>query len=154
MVACADASFAADQTGFFRTVADVARDYASFTTCVPRQDVCIAEIGAEIAGYVRSWHWAQADGLQLYGQFGVVAPQWRRLGIGAALHFWLESRQREVAAAHRNAQRHAHHAFVTAGETARAALLEKAGYRPERYFSTKLHGDGRKHSCGQLWQGE
>ncbi|CAN7390476.1 GNAT family N-acetyltransferase [Variovorax sp. LjRoot178] len=138
MVACANASFAADQTGFFRTVDDVARDYASFTECVPERDVWIAEVGAEIAGYVRAWHWTQADGLQLYGQFGVVAPQWRRRGIGAALHFWLESRQREMALAYRSAPRHAHHAFVTQGETARATLLEKAGYRPERYFFTMV----------------
>ncbi|MGO4391168.1 GNAT family N-acetyltransferase [Variovorax sp. M-6] len=136
MVACANASFAADQTGFFRKVEDVARDYANFTECVPQRDVWIAEVGAEIAGYVRAWRWAQADGLQLYGQFGVVAPQWRRRGIGASLHSWLESRQREMAAAHRSAPGHAHHAFVTQGESARAALLEKAGYRVERYFCT------------------
>jgi mycothiol synthase len=135
MVACANASFAADETGFFRTVEEVARDYASFTSCVPRQDVWIAQAGAEIAGYVRAWQWAQADGLHLYGQFGVVAPRWRRRGIGAALHSWLESRQREMAATHPGGLRHAHHAFVTQGETARAALLEKAGYRVERYFS-------------------
>lgn len=137
MVACANASFAADQTGFFRKVEDVARDYASFTNCVPKHDVWIAQAEGEIAGYVRSWHWAQADGLQLHAQFAVMAPQWRRQGIGTALHAWLESRQREVAAAvHRSAPLHAHHAFVTQGETARAALLEKAGYRAERYFFT------------------
>ena len=131
-VACANASFAADQTGFFRKVEDVARDYATFTECVPQRDVWIAEADAEIAGYVRAWHWAQADGVQLYGQFAVVAPQWRRRGIGAALHAWLESRQREMAAAHRNAPGHAHHAFVTQGETARAALLDSAGNTQRR----------------------
>jgi GNAT superfamily N-acetyltransferase len=136
MVACANASFAADQTGFFSKVEDVARDYAAFTSCVPERDVWIAEVGKEIAGYVRSWHWAQADGLRLYGQVAVMAPQWRRQGIGASLHAWLESRQLETAAEHRSAPRHAHHAFVTQGETARAALLEKSGYRPERYFLT------------------
>ncbi|CAN7611732.1 GNAT family N-acetyltransferase [Acidovorax sp. LjRoot129] len=136
MVACANASFAADQTRFFRTVEEVARDYAAFTSCVPQQDVWIAQAGEEIAGYVRAWHWTQADGLRLYGQFAVVAPQWRRQGIGARLHAWLEARQREMAAAHGSSAQHAHHAFVTQGETARAALLEKAGYRPERYFFT------------------
>lgn len=43
-----------------------------------------------------------------------------------------------MAAAHRGAPMHAHHAFVSQGETARAALLEKAGYRPERYFFTMV----------------
>jgi GNAT superfamily N-acetyltransferase len=138
MVACANASFAADQTRFFRTVDDVARDYAAFTSCMPLQDVWIAQAGEEIAGYVRAWHWAQADGLKLYGQFAVVAPPWRRQGIGARLHAWLEARQREMAVAQGPAGPHAHHAFVTEGETARAALLEKAGYRPERYFFTMV----------------
>lgn len=134
MVACANASFAADETGFFRTVEEMARDYSSFTSCVPQRDVWIAQAGANIAGYVRTWHWTQADGLHLYGQFGVVAQQWRRQGIGAALHSWLESRQREIAATYPG-ERHAHHAFVTQGETARSALLENSGYRVERYFS-------------------
>jgi mycothiol synthase len=134
MVACANASSAADQLGIVRKVKDVARDYASFSNCEPQRDVWIAQAGAEIAGYVRAWHWAQADGLHLYGQLGVVAPPWRRQGVGASLHRWLESRQREMAAAHPQASAHAHHAFVSQGETARAALLEKAGYHAERHF--------------------
>ena len=138
MVACANASFAADQTGFFRTVEEVARDYAAFTSCVPERDVWIAQAGDAIAGYARAWHWEQADGLQLYSQFAVVAPPWRRQGIGAQLHAWLEARQRAMAAARGHGGPHAHHAFVTQGETARAALLQKAGYRPERYFFTMV----------------
>lgn len=138
MVACANASFALDQTRFFRTVDDVARDYAAFTACVPQHDVWIAQAGDNIAGYVRAWHWEQVDGLQLYGQFAVVAPPWRRRGIGTQLHAWLEARQRAMAAARGHPGPHAHHAFVTQGETARAALLEKSGYRPERYFFTMV----------------
>lgn len=134
MVACANASFAADGNGIVRTLDAMARDYASFTGCVPERDVWIAQAGDEIAGYVRSWHWRQADGLQLHGQLGVVAPRWRRRGIGRSLQAWLEARQRQIAAEHRDAVRHAHHAFVHQGEDARAALLEKAGYRIERHF--------------------
>lgn len=138
MVACANASFAADQTGFFRTLDEIAHDYATFTSCVPERDVWIAEAGADIAGYVRSWDWVQADGLRLYGQFAVVAPRWRGQGIGTALHGWLEARQRQVATIHGDARQHAHHAFVTQGETARAALLRRFGYQPERYFFTMV----------------
>jgi len=134
MAACANASFAADRRDIVRTVEDVARDYASFTSCDPARDVWIAEADDGIAGYVRGWHWLQADGLRLYGQLGVVAPAWRRQGIGAVLHAWLEARQREMATEHADATGHAHHAFVFEGEVARAALLRKAGYRPERYI--------------------
>ncbi len=133
MVACANASFSADMTGIVSRVEDVARNYASFTNCVPERDVWIAQDGEEIAGYVRSWHWTQADGLQFYGQLGVVAPQWRRRGIGATLHAWLESRQRELAMTQRSLTAPSHQAFVFQGEVARAALLEKAGYHVERH---------------------
>ena len=136
MVACANASFAEDQIGGLRRVEDVARDYAAFTNCVPERDVWIADAGDEIAGYVRSWQWTQADGLRLYSQFAVVAPHWRRQGIGTVLHKWLESRQHEMARANGPHLQHAHHAFNTQGETARAALLEKSGYQVERHFFT------------------
>ncbi|WP_341912450.1 GNAT family N-acetyltransferase [Polaromonas sp. YR568] len=138
MVACANASFAADQSEITRTVEDMARDYSSFTACIPERDVRIAQVGDEIVGYVRGWHWAQADGLHLYGQLGLVAPQWRRQGIGGALQDWLEAHQREIAATHRDATGHAHQSFVNQGETARAALLVKAGYHAERFFFTMV----------------
>lgn len=80
MVACANASFAEDRTGWCRTVDAMTRDYASFVDCVPEQDVCIADAGHEIAGYVRCWPYAQADGLHLYAQLGVMAPS----GAGVA----------------------------------------------------------------------
>jgi GNAT superfamily N-acetyltransferase len=134
MVACANASFAADRLDIVRTVEEVARDYASFTSCEPTRDAWIAETDDGIAGYVRGWHWAQADGLHLYGQFGVVAPASRRQGIGTALLHWLEARQRQMAATHRDATGHAHQAFVSEREQPRAALLHKAGYHAERHF--------------------
>lgn len=72
----------------------------------------------------------------------IRSSRWsRRTGAAraSALHAWLEERQRTQAATeHGSAPQHAHHAFVTQGETARAALLEKAGYTPERYFFTMV----------------
>ena len=134
MVECANASFAADRLEIIRTVDDHTRDYASFTDCIPERDVWMAEAGDEIAGYVRSRHWAQADGLHVYSQVAMVAPKWRRQGIGGALQAWLEAHQRKLAATHVDANAHAHHAFVMQGETARAAMLAKAGYHAQRHF--------------------
>lgn len=135
---CANASFAADGVEVFRTVDDMARDYAAFTSCVPTRDVWLAHVGDELAGYVRCWDWDQPDGQRFYGQVGFVAPRWRRQGVGAALQSWVEARHRAMAAEHPDAPRHWHQAFVHQGETARAALMEKAGYRPERYFFTMV----------------
>jgi mycothiol synthase len=138
MVACANASFAADGTDVIRTVEDMARDYSSFIVCVPTRDVWIAQAGSEIAGYVRCWHWRQADGLHLYGQVGFVAPHWRRQGVGTALLAWLEEHQRGIAAGQADATGHAYHSFVREGEVSTAALLGKSGYHLERHFFTML----------------
>ena len=64
----------------------------------------------------------------------MVAPNWRGQGIGKTLQTWLEARQREIAAGHTDAIGHSHHVFVQEGETAKVAMLVKAGYHAERYF--------------------
>lgn len=138
MAVCANASFAADGSEVVRTVADMVRDYATFTACKPLEDVWLAQAGDEVAGYIRCWPWTQADGTRFYGQLGFVAPHWRGRGVGTALLAWAEQRQRTLAAQHPQAPGHLHHAFVMQGEDARAALLEKAGYRPVRHFFTML----------------
>lgn len=63
-----------------------------------------------------------------------MAPNWRGQGIGKTLQTWLEARQREIAAGHTDAIGHSHHVFVQEGETAKVAMLVKAGYHAERYF--------------------
>lgn len=138
MVECANASFAADGMDIVRTVEDTARDYASFTSCVPATDVQIAQAAGEIAGYARVWHFAQADGQQLYAQLLLVPPHWRGRGVDGVLLAWIEARQREMAAGFPQAAGHQHHAFLQEGEAARAALLEQAGYRAIRYFFTMV----------------
>ena len=138
MCDCANASFVLDGIEFVRTVEDMARDYAAFTDCVPEHDIWIAQAPGAMAGYVRCWHWGQPDGQRLYSQTGFVVPQWRRKGLGAALLAWAEARHRQQAAAHPEAPLHSHQAYVTQSEIARAAMLQKAGYRPARYFLTMV----------------
>lgn len=134
MVAVANANSAADQVDMHRTVEDMARDYACMPGCDPEQDLLVAEVAGEMVGYTRGWFWTQADGQMFYGQLGFLAPQWRRRGIGRALLSWLEQRQRELAAGFPGAAGHHHHVYVLQTETGRAALLERAGYQPVRYF--------------------
>jgi mycothiol synthase len=138
MVATANASSRADDVELVRTVADMERDYASFSHCDPSLDVAIAEIHGAMVGYVRGWWWQQGDGAVIHGQLGFVAPRWRRRGIGSALLRWLEARQRAVAAQTMPGAPAFFHAFVTATEQARIALLERAGYAPARHFFSML----------------
>lgn len=135
MTRVANASFAADGMGIVRREEDVRRDYANFRSCDPARDMVLAEVDGELAGYVRStgW-WTVQDGTFLQGQVALMAPEWRGRGIGTALLAWVEARQRAVAAEHPGAADYRHHVFVTEGERARAAFLERSGYRPARHF--------------------
>jgi mycothiol synthase len=134
MAQVANASFAADGMDAFRASEDIARDYASFTSCNPYTDMVMVEIDSALIGYARSWYWTQDDGVMLFGQVAFLLAQWRRHGIGGAMLAWLEQRQRSLALERPGAAGYAHYSFVTQGETARAVLLQKAGYRPARHF--------------------
>lgn len=142
MAAVANASFAADDMAIVRREDELRRDYATFTRCDPARDVVMAEVHGELVGYARSagW-WTLEDGAHVQGQIALLHPAWRRRGIGSAMLAWLEARQREIAGEQPGASAYLHHSFVTQGETARAALLEKAGYRAERYFFEMVRPD-------------
>src|SRR5262249_17844368 len=97
MASVANASCAADSIEVIRTVPDMERDYAGLFHCDPYQDMVLAEIHGELVGYARCWWWEEVSGALLLGQWGFLAPRWRRLGIGRAMLDWIESRQREIA---------------------------------------------------------
>lgn len=135
----ANACFAADGLEIKRTVHDMARDYASFTECDPREDVLLLEVRGELVGYARVWRWRQADGRMLHAQLGFVHPDWRHRGIGRYLQQRIEARHREVAAQHPEVALHQHHVFLQEMEKNRTALIEASGYKPERYFFEMQH---------------
>jgi ribosomal protein S18 acetylase RimI-like enzyme len=142
MARVANASFAADGIAIVRSPKEMQRDYESFPRCDPARDVVMAEVDGELVGYVRSvgW-WTLADGTHVQGQLGLLAPQWRRRGIGSALLAWLEARQREIALEHPGASGYLHHVFVTQAEAGRAAMLAQAGYGAVRHFYEMVQPD-------------
>ena len=142
MADVANASFAADDMAIVRRPDELRSDYATFTRCDPARDVVMAEVDGTLAGYARSagW-WTLEDGTLVQGQIALLHPAWRRRGIGTAMLAWLEQRQRQIAAEQPGASSYLHHAFVTQGETDRAALLGKAGYVPVRYFFEMIRPD-------------
>ena len=141
MVAVANASRLADGVQLVASVEEMQRSYGTATAFDPQQDVVIAEVDGEMTGYARSWSAHEVSGTFLYGQLGFVAPAWRRKGIGGALLEWLERRQREIAATRPAAAENLFNVYVTEHETGRAAMLEKAGYRPARYFFSMIRPD-------------
>ncbi|MCC6189533.1 MAG: GNAT family N-acetyltransferase [Anaerolineales bacterium] len=103
----------------------------------PPRDVLVAEAGQRLAAYGRTF-WQKEDGAEVY-QYWIVSfvrPDWRRHGIGTALLGWLEQCALAVAAQRGHAATALAYWQVMAYdcETAKAALLERAGYAPARYF--------------------
>jgi len=134
MAVVANASFAADGIASVRRPDDMRRDYAAMTRWDPARDIMMAERHGELAGYARTFDWTTAEGTLVQGQIAFVHPDHRRHGVGTALLRWIESRQREIARQRSDANAWQHQAIVTEGERERAQLLEKAGYRVQRYF--------------------
>jgi len=140
MVSVANASRAADGMPDVTRVEHMQRVYVRGSGFDPRQDVLIAEVRGEMIGYARGWWAREVGGTFFYRQLGFVLPAWRRKGIGSALLRRLEDRQREIASAHADAEK-LFNVYVTQPETGRAAMLEKAGYRPARYLFSLVRPD-------------
>ena len=133
MAAVIAASADADQIERADTVEDIALAYAHLTNSDPYRDMIFAEVGGQVAGYARGWWYEELDGPRLYGHIRFLAPAWRGLGIDRAMLHWMESRLREVAAAHPADRPKFFQVFTDLSAAEWVALLESAGYAPARY---------------------
>jgi mycothiol synthase len=138
MLAVADAARSVDGMSLGTALEDMKKQYVKGSGFDPERDVVIAESDGQIVGYARGWWLREVGGTYLYRQLGFVAPAWRRQGIGRALLEWLERRQSELAAQHDGNAQKLFNVYVTQPEIGRAAMLEKAGYMPARYFFSML----------------
>jgi hypothetical protein len=87
----------------------------------------------EVIGYSRGTWRIEASGEYRYMFFLRLLPAWRRKGIGQAVLRWVEGRLGEIATGHPAEVEKYFLSLAEQGETDLAALLEKNGYRPERY---------------------
>ena len=74
------------------------------------------------------------EGGRSYQNFGFVHPDWRRRGIGGALHRHDEKRLREIAAGHPGVAPKWFESEGVDTDLGNAALLRGSGYRPVRFF--------------------
>src|SRR6185503_145790 len=103
-------------------------------TFQPRRDVTIAEVdGAPVELAERTWV-ETTDGHVEYRMDGAVDPAWRRRGIGTALHADSEARVRELAATHATDRPRLFGSWSGDQQPGDHALLERAGFRPARWF--------------------
>ncbi len=108
--------------------------YSTLVNCDPLRDILLAEVDGDLVAYARVFWTDQVDGSRSYENFGFVHPDWRRRGIGWALHVKNEERLREIAGGHPDVSEKwlSSEGMDTALGT--AALLERSGYSPVRYF--------------------
>ncbi len=117
-------------------VADLRAQYANPNDHFdPARDVVLAEIeGKPVGVAVGEWVDIHDANLREHRLFGAVHPDWRRRGIGAALHREVERRAVQVAATHRTDRERVLGMFSGERQAGAVAIAEAAGYQPVRWF--------------------
>jgi GNAT superfamily N-acetyltransferase len=109
-------------------------NYATLVNCDPERDVIMAEVDGELVAYARVFWNDLVEGGRSYENFGFVHPEWRRKGIGAAMHRHNEERLREIAAEHPDISPKWFGSEGADIDPGNRALLLGDGYTPARYF--------------------
>jgi mycothiol synthase len=128
------AAHAADGLEDVETLEQITLNYSNLVNCDPARDVLIAEVDGEVVAYSRVFWTDLVEGGRSYMNFGYVHPDWRRHGIGAAMHRHNEQRLREIAAEHPDVVPKWLASEGVDADPGNTALLVGNGYQPARYF--------------------
>ncbi len=128
------ASEAADNVKRHVKADDIANAYRHLSNCDPFKDIIVAEVFGKIVGYVRGWWENDTNSGRLYQHNGFLVPEWRRKGIGYAMLLWMENHLREIADSNNREGSKLFQVNVTQFQKSIAAMLERVGYQPIRYF--------------------
>jgi len=128
------AAHAADGLEEVTTLEQMKLNYATLVNCDPARDIVLAEVDGELVAYARVFWTDLVEGGRAYENFGFVHPDWRRQGIGTAIHRHNEERLREIAAEHPEVAPKWLSSEGTDADPGNTALLVADGYAPARYF--------------------
>ncbi len=137
----------ADGTERADTPEELEHFFAHLTNCDPYTDMIFAEVDPgdgrdpEVIGYSRGTWRTEGSGERRYIFLGRILPRWRRKGIGRAMLGWMEGRLREIASGHPAEVEKSFRGIAAQGETGLAAMLEKTGYQPVRYWFEMVRPD-------------
>jgi mycothiol synthase len=123
----------ADGSQTMMTRADMTNVFVHMNYFVPAKDLIFAEMDDQPIGYTRLMVRKLDDGRWVYTNIGSVLPQWRRQGIGRALHHYGERRLREKSAELGHDGVRVFQSVALKTEYGRHALLQQEGYRAVRY---------------------
>ncbi|KAA3644900.1 MAG: GNAT family N-acetyltransferase [Chloroflexi bacterium] len=113
---------------------DFSHSYNNLKNCDPDKDILIAEVDGQMAAYARVWWRDIKDDGRVYYTYGRVHPDYRRQGIGTAMLKHNEARVKTIAAEHAYDGPRSLDSWYADTETGTIAMLEKFGYKPQRYF--------------------
>lgn len=116
------------------TLEQITLNYAHLPNSDPAHDVVLAEVDGEVVAYSRVFWSELVEGGRSYQNFGFVDPDWRRRGIGGAMHRHNEGRLREIAAEHPDVAPKWFESEGVDADPGNAALLLGSGYQPARFF--------------------
>ena len=128
------ASEAADHVARQVKAENIANAYKQMSNCDPFKDIIAAEVDGNMVGYARGWWENDSQAGRLYHHNGFLMPEWRRKGIGSALLGWMEEHLREMAVSDHPQSSGFFQVNASQYQTGTAAMLERTGYRPARYF--------------------
>jgi mycothiol synthase len=129
---------AADGVDEVTTIEQFDLSYANHVNCDHERDIVLAEVDYALVAYARVFWSELVEGGRSYENFGFVHPEWRRRGIGTALHRHNEARLREIAAGHPNVEPKWLASESADSDVGNDALLRASGYAPARYFYEML----------------
>jgi len=116
------------------TLDQVRLNYSTLVNCDPARDMVLAEVDGEVVAYARVFWMDLVEGGRSYENFGFVHPDWRRKGIGGAMHRRNEARLSEIAAEHTGVSPKVFGSEGIDADKGNVALLLGDGYQPARYF--------------------
>lgn len=128
------AAHAADGIEEVASLEQMQLNYANLVNCDPARDILLAEVDGDLVAYARVFWTDLVEGGRLYENFGFVHPDWRRMGIGAAMHRRNEARLREIAAGHGDVGPRFFASESVDADSGNTALLHGDGYEPARFF--------------------
>jgi mycothiol synthase len=134
MIDVLNGSKEADQADYSPTIEEMVNFFANMKNCDPYHDMLFAELNGQMIAYSRVSWGKETTGDYIYQLFGLVLPEWRHLGIGAAMLKSNETRLREISADHPAGAPKFFQSWVDETEREHNRLLKSAGYKPVRFF--------------------
>jgi GNAT superfamily N-acetyltransferase len=141
MAAIIQASKEVDQLERVDTGEDLARSFSHQKNFDPFKDIFFVEVDGDTIGCSRVRWRAEQDGKYIYNHWGLLAPKWRRKGIGRHLLYFNQRRLIEIASEHPKDAQRCFEAFAADTEVGANVLLTNENYQAVRYFSNMVRPD-------------